>query len=129
MEAYSQPGITSALEASPDRPSESVSVNDHVCADSASSEKGSPRTDVSATRQCSSHYDSTTRTARQLTLPVPTRTYNMAEQRKQEKDYTKEVDDLLPEARSLAQVRALQCDARMLLTASVQVRLASCRMP
>ena len=40
----------------------------------------------------------------------------------------KEVDELLPETRSLAQVRALQHDARRLLTASVQVRLASCRM-
>ena len=123
-----QPATASSLEPSLDGPSESVSVNDHVYAESAGAENGNSRTDVSATRQCTSHYDSTTRTARQLTLPVPTRTYDMAEQRKQEKDYTKEVDELLPETRSLAQVRALQHDARMLLTASVQVRLASCRM-
>ena len=117
MEVGPQPESASAPEPSLDRPSDSVSVNDHVYAESANAEKGNSRTDVSATRQCSSHYDSTTRTARQLTLPVPTHTYNMAEQRKQEKDYTKEVDELLPETRSLAQVRALRCDARMLLTA------------
>lgn len=99
-----------------DSPDESASVNDHVQSECASAEKGSSRTDVSATRQCSSHYDSTTRTARQLTLAVPTRTYDMAEQRKQEKDYTKEVDELLPETRSLAQVCTLPWDACMLLT-------------
>lgn len=83
-----------------------MSVNDHVHKECVIAEKGNSRTDVSATRQCS-HYDSTTRTARQLTLPVPTRTYEMAEQRKQEKDYTQEVDELLPETRLLAQVRTL----------------------
>lgn len=106
-----EPHIQTAPASSPspnllDRRSESVSVNDHVHKECVIAEKGNSRTDVSATRQCS-HYDSTTRTARQLTLPVPTRTYEMAEQRKQEKDYTQEVDELLPETRLLAQVRTL----------------------
>ena len=36
-------------------------------------------------------------------------TYIMADPKKQEKDYTKEVDELLPEVRSLAQVRHELC--------------------
>ena len=40
-------------------------------------------------------------------------TYIMADPKKQEKDYTKEVDELLPEVRSLAQVRReLDCGLR-----------------
>lgn len=41
-----------------------------------------------------------------LTRPVNYNYYNMAEVKKQEKDYTKEVDEILPEARSLADVSA-----------------------
>ena len=40
-----------------------------------------------------------------LASSTPYLTYIMADPKKQEKDFTKEVDELLPLARSLAQVR------------------------
>lgn len=60
-----------------------------------------------ATRQ--SQPNSSTETPQPLTppwytYPVNYNHYNMADPKKQEKDYTKEVDAILPEARSLAKV-------------------------
>ena len=40
-----------------------------------------------------------------LAQPIHFRRYDMADPKKQEKDYTKEVDAIIPEARSLAEVR------------------------
>ena len=57
---------------------------------------------VDATRQSHSH--SHFQLTDLFTTPVNYRHYNMADPKKQEKDYTSEVDALLPEARSLAEV-------------------------
>lgn len=40
-----------------------------------------------------------------FTAPIHFRRYDMADPKKQEKDYTKEVDAVIPEAQSLVQVR------------------------
>ena len=58
---------------------------------------------VDATRQ--SRLFSDTQLTTSLTRPIIYRQYEMAEPKKQEKDYSKEVDAILPEARTLAQVR------------------------
>ena len=58
---------------------------------------------VDATRQ--SHLFSNTHLAISFTRPIIYRPHEMAEPKKQEKDYTKEVDALLPETKSLAEVR------------------------
>ena len=42
-----------------------------------------------------------------LTRPIHFRRYDMADPKKQEKDFTKEVDALLPETKALAQVCSL----------------------
>ena len=58
---------------------------------------------VDATRQ--SRLFSDTHLAFSFTRPIIYRPHEMAEPKKQEKDYTKEVDALLPETKSLAEVR------------------------
>ena len=40
-----------------------------------------------------------------LTRPIQFRRYDMADPKKQEKDFTKEVDSLIPEAQTIAKVR------------------------
>lgn len=58
---------------------------------------------VDATRQ--SRLFSDTQLPPRFTRPIIHRPHEMAEPKKQEKDYTKEVDAVLLEARSLAKVR------------------------
>ena len=41
-----------------------------------------------------------------LTRPIHFRRYDMADPKKQEKDFTKEVDAILPETKALAEVRS-----------------------
>ena len=61
------------------------------------------RSAVDATRQ--SHLFSHSQLTLPSTRPILYRPHEMAEPKKQEKDYTKEVDALLPEAKTLAKVR------------------------
>lgn len=67
---------------------------------------GNPQIDVSATatRQSQSKPAFITTSTTIFTRPILYTKYNMADPKKQEKDYSKEVDSILPEARSLAQV-------------------------
>lgn len=44
-----------------------------------------------------------------FTTPIQFRKYDMADPKKQEKDYTKEVDEILPQTKSLAEVRLMLC--------------------
>ena len=57
---------------------------------------------LDATRQ--SHLRSDTQLTPWVTRPITFRYYDMADPKKQEKDYTKEVDALLPETKTLAEV-------------------------
>ncbi|TCD60049.1 hypothetical protein EIP91_010843, partial [Steccherinum ochraceum] len=59
------------------------------------------------------------------TRPINYNLYNMAEVKKQEKDYTKEVDALLPEAKSLAESGKLQDALDKLYALEKQTRNAS----
>ena len=78
----------------------------------AVAENGKTPARQSATRQSSSAdvipassvYNNTF-TQSWFTKPIQFRRYDMAEVKKQEKDYTKEVEELLPAAQSLAKVR------------------------
>ena len=64
-----------------------------------------------ATRQ--SHLFSYPHFTPSCTRPTLYRPHDMADPKKQEKDYTKEVDALLPETRTLAKVRRVIALARM----------------
>ena len=59
------------------------------------------------TRQCPVLFDPHSQYSTQaaLTRRIHFRRYDMADPKKQEKDFTKEVDALLPETKALAQVR------------------------
>ncbi|CCM04205.1 uncharacterized protein FIBRA_06371 [Fibroporia radiculosa] len=127
--AYSNENESTVLQAGNSLETDAVAVRaeirqGHVRREFLSAQKGSHETGASATRQ-SNNPDTTTRTARQLALPISYSTYAMAENRKQEKDYTKEVDELLPEAKSLAQSGKVQAALDKLFSLEKQTRNAS----
>lgn len=93
----------------------------HVSGVFEASQNGKSSIDVSATRQS----DSTTRTARQPFLSSLSRKYTMSESRRQEKDHTKDVDELIPQAKSLAQAGKLQDALDKLLVLEKQTRNSS----
>ena len=69
------------------------------------------RSAVDATRQ--SHLFSYPHFTPSCTRPTLYRPHDMADPKKQEKDYTKEVDALLPETKTLAKVRRVIALAHM----------------
>ncbi|KAI0931818.1 hypothetical protein AcV5_004788 [Taiwanofungus camphoratus] len=94
----------------------------HVSRECTNAQKGNSRIDVSTTRQWT---DTTTSTARQLTRPIPYSSYNMSEPKKQERDFTKEVEELLPKTKALAQSGKLQDALDKLFALEKQARNAS----